>query len=243
MKRTAIITGAGKGIGRAIGTRLAADGISVALWDRNSDNVRAVASEIRSSGGNALACVGDCSEPEFLADSLGETREAFGPITILINNAGHDRQKEFLNLRGDDVEEMLLHNFKAPLLCTQQVMPDMLASNWGRVINISSISTQNGAPWMVHYAAAKSALVGFTRALAMEFARAGVTANCVSPGMIDTPMLRRVPYDLDVAAERLPINRLGRPDEVAEACAYLASERSGYVTGQTINVNGGQYLG
>lgn len=243
MRKNAIVTGAGKGIGRAIGTRLAADGISVALWDRNSDNVRAVASEIRASGGNALASVGECSDLEFISNSLAETREAFGPITILVNNAGYDRQKEFLNLGIDDVEEMLLHNFKAPLFCAQQVIPDMLAGNWGRVINISSISTQNGAPWMVHYAAAKSALVGFTRALAMEFAREGITVNCVSPGMIDTPMLRRVPYDLEVAAGRLPVNRLGRPDEVAEACAYLVSEKSAYVTGQTINVNGGQYLG
>lgn len=243
MKKTAIVTGAGKGIGRAIGTRLAADGISISLWDRHYDNVQAVASEIRAAGGSAIACVGDCSDSAFIAKSIEETRSMLGSINILVNNAGCDRQKEFLSLTFDDLDQMLLHNFRAPLFSAQQVLPDMLNGNWGRVINISSISTQNGAPWMVHYAAAKSALVGFTRALAMEFARAGITANCVSPGMIDTPMLRRVPYDLEMAAARLPVNRLGRPDEVAEACAYLASEQSGYVTGQTINVNGGQYLG
>jgi 2-hydroxycyclohexanecarboxyl-CoA dehydrogenase len=138
---------------------------------------------------------------------------------------------------------MIAVNLKGPFLCTREVLPDMLKAAWGRIINITSSSTQTGAASMAHYVSSKGGLLGLTKALAMEFAAKGITANMVPPGFIDTPMLRASPVNVDAYAETVPVRRPGKPEDIAGACAYLASEEAGYVTGQTISVNGGRYLG
>lgn len=242
MQRVAIITGGGKGIGRAIGIRFAAQGIHVSLWDRNHESVKATANEILSNGGRAIFSTGDCTDPEFIKSSLEYTNIDLGSVGILVNNAGLDVHRPFLDIDDSEVYEVLRCNIRAPILCIKQCLPSMIENQWGRIINISSISAQNGGARMAHYAASKSAVVGLTKALAVEFAKKQITVNCVSPGMIDTPMLQRSPFDIASAVARIPISRLGRPEEVAEACAYLTHDEAAYVTGQTININGGQYF-
>jgi 2-hydroxycyclohexanecarboxyl-CoA dehydrogenase len=238
----AIVTGAGKGIGRAIATRLAQDGIAVAVWDRNDDAAGETADAINGAGGRAVTCIGDSSGRQSIDDLASRTRSLLGPVTILVNNAGRDVFSEFEAISEDELDRMLSANVKGPFFCAQAVIGDMLAAGWGRIINISSSSAQAGAPRISHYAASKAAIVGLTKALAIEYARRGITINSISPSMIDTPMLRRVPFDFMAVANRNPIKRVGRPEEIAAACAYLVSEDAGYVTGQTLNVNGGMYL-
>jgi 2-hydroxycyclohexanecarboxyl-CoA dehydrogenase len=133
-------------------------------------------------------------------------------------------------------------NLKGPFLVTKELVPDMLEAGWGRVINISSSSAQTGAPAMAHYAASKGGVIGLTRALAIEFADKGITVNHVPPGFVDTPLVRQGPIDVDAVARTMPMKRAGRPEDVAYAVAYLASEEAGYVTGQTLSTNGGRYL-
>ena len=138
---------------------------------------------------------------------------------------------------------MIAVNLRGPYLCTREVLPDMLEAGWGRVINITSSSIQTGAAQMAHYVSSKAGLMGLTKSLAMEFSHAGITVNMVPPGFIDTPMLRASPVDVDAFAKTTPMKKPGKPEDIAAACAYLASEEAGYVTGQAISVNGGRYLG
>jgi 2-hydroxycyclohexanecarboxyl-CoA dehydrogenase len=241
--KIAVVTGGGSGIGRAVAQRLARDEASIAVWDLNGMGAAETARMITTAGGKALALTVDAANAVAIKGAATETRAKLGPITILVNNAGITGSIPFLDLPEDGWDRMIAVNLKGPYLCTKEILPDMLAVSWGRIINITSSSIQTGAANMVHYVASKGGLMGMTKALAMEFAAHGITANMVPPGFVDTPMLRASPVDVDAYAASMPMKRPGKPEDIAAACAYLASEDAGYVTGQTISVNGGRYLG
>lgn len=240
--KTAVVTGGGSGIGRAISLRLAADGARVAVWGRTPASTEETIDMIASQGGTAMAYVGDATREDDIAASLARTHAAFGPVSILVNNAGIAPYSPFLDIRPDDFQEVLRANVMGPFLCSQAAIPDMLSGNWGRIVNITSCAAQDGMGIMAHYAASKAGLIGMTRSLAMEFADRGITVNHIPVFFVDTPMLRSAPLDLDAIAAATPMQRAGQVEEVAAACAYLVSEDAAYVTGQGLSLNGGRYL-
>jgi len=240
--KVAVVTGGARGIGRGIGLRLAQDGAAVAVWDVDGAGARAAADAIAQSGGAAIACAADIRSPDSIAAALARTRSELGSVTILVNNAGISGFCALLDLTEEMWDRMMQVNLKGPFLCARAIVPDMLAAGWGRIVNISSSSTQSGARNMSHYVASKSGVAGFTKALAMEFASKGITVNAIAPGFVDTPMLRGSPVNIEAAAAASPMGRPGQPEDIAAACSYLVSEAAGYITGQTISVNGGRYL-
>ncbi|MEU9456172.1 SDR family NAD(P)-dependent oxidoreductase [Streptomyces sp. NPDC048277] len=240
--KVAVVTGGARGIGRAVATVLAARGAAVAVWDLNAEGAEKTVAEIQEAGGTAIAVAGDAADATAVAASAARTREELGPVAILVNNAGITGYVPFTDLGEDAWDRMIGVNLKGPFLVTKELVPDMLAAGWGRIVNISSSSAQTGAPAMAHYAASKGGVIGLTRALAIEYADKGITVNHVPPGFIDTPLVREGPVDIDAVAVTMPMKRAGQPEDVAYAVAYLASEEAGYVTGQTLGTNGGRYL-
>lgn len=240
--KVAVVTGAARGIGESAAVVLASLGASVAVWDLNLEGAEQVAKAIQEEGGKAVAVGGDVSDAAAVADAAAHTRAELGPVSILVNNAGIVAYQNFTEITEDAWDRVIDINLKGQFLVAKELVPDMLDAGWGRIVNISSSSAQTGAPGMVHYAASKGGVIGFTRALAMEFADKGITVNHVAPGFIDTPLVRQGPVDIDAAAAHMPMKRAGLPEDVAYAVAYLASEGAGYVTGQTLSTNGGRYL-
>jgi 2-hydroxycyclohexanecarboxyl-CoA dehydrogenase len=240
--RVAIVTGAGSGIGRACGIRLAKDGADVAVWDINPAGAEETVTMISRSGGRAIACVGDASAEDTIAELLARTHMELGSVTILVNNAAITGLCPFEKITTEAFDRMISVNLRGPFVLTQRIIPDMLAAHWGRIINISSSSAQSGSVGMTHYGASKGGIVGLTKTLAIEFADKGITINHIPPGFVDTPMLRNMPFNIEATAMASPMKRPGKPEDIAAACAYLASEDAGYVTGQTLSVNGGRYL-
>ncbi|CAN5421441.1 3-oxoacyl-ACP reductase FabG [soil metagenome] len=241
--RVAVVTGAGSGIGRAIAIRLAEDTAKVAIWDINAAGAEETARMIADAGGTAIAIDADCSDKAAIMAAADRTRAELGPVAILVNNAGIAPFTPFLDIEDDLFDKVIRINLRGPYLLTKEVLPDMLAAKWGRVINITSSSVQSGSPMQGHYVASKGGLMGMTKALALEFAASGITVNMVPPGFIDTPMMRAAPIDHEAFAKTLPMKRIGQPEDIAAACAYLASEEASYITGQTISTNGGRYMG
>lgn len=241
--KTTIITGGAQGIGLAISQRFARDGAKVAIWDIDEAAAQRTADELVAAGGKAIACRVDIADRAQVDAAIATVREAFGPISILVNNAGISNIVPFLDMTEEQWDRMITINLKGVFHCTQAVIPDMLAAGWGRVVNVSSSSTQSGAPYMSHYVASKGGVIGMTKALALEFADKGITFNNVPPGFIDTPLLRATLNDAAIEAqiEGSPMKRIGRPEDIAAACAFLASEDAGYITGHTLSVNGGRY--
>ena len=240
--KVAVVTGGARGIGRGIATVLAAKGAAVAVWDLNTEGAEETAAMIVKEGGTAIAVGGDAADAAAVAASAARTRTDLGPVTILVNNAGTTAYEPFTSISEASWDRMIAINLKGPFLVTQELVPDMLAAGWGRIVNISSSSAQTGAPSMAHYASSKGGVIGLTRALAVEYIAQGITVNHVPPGFIDTPLVRQGPVDVDAVAAMMPMKRAGQPEDVAYAVAYLASEEAGYVTGQTFSVNGGRYL-
>jgi len=246
--KTAIVTGAASGIGLATSRRFAKEGAAVVIWDINEDGAQAAAAELVKEGHRALACRVDVSKRAQIDAAVEAVHAKFGPVQILVNNAGITDFTPFLEITEELWDRVMGINLRSMLTCTQAVLPDMLAAKWGRIINVSSSSAQTGSPRMTHYAASKGGVIGFTKALAMELAATGVTVNNVPPGFIDTPMLRSVEKpgqlatSVDAIAAVSPMKRAGRPEDIAAACAFLASEDAGYITGHTLSVNGGRYL-
>jgi 2-hydroxycyclohexanecarboxyl-CoA dehydrogenase len=241
--RVAVATGAGSGIGRAIAIRLAEDTAKVAIWDINLEGAEETAKMIRDAGGTAIAINVDCSDKAAIKAAADKTRTELGPVAVLVNNAGIAPFTPFLEIEDDLFDKTIRINLRGPYLMTKEVLPDMLEAGWGRVINITSSSVQSGSFAQGHYVSSKGGLMGMTKALALEFAASGVTFNMVPPGFIDTPMLRSAPIDADAFAQTLPMKRIGKPEDIAAAVAYLASEEASYITGQTISTNGGRYMG
>ncbi|WP_369188266.1 SDR family NAD(P)-dependent oxidoreductase [Streptomyces sp. R08] len=231
--RTALVTGGGSGIGLAIAQRLEADGLQVATLDLNPSD----------RGFSRKADVCDRAQVD---EALTEIREQLGPVTVLVNAAGMEGYKRFANLTFEAWQRVIDVNLHGVFHCVQAVLPDMVEAGWGRIVNISSSSAQSGQPFMTHYVASKSAVNGLTKALALELGPQGITVNAVPPGFIDTPMLRRseerrlLGGTVDEHIQHTPVRRVGRPEDIAAACAFLASEEAGYITGQILGVNGGR---
>lgn len=242
--RIAVVTGAGSGIGRAIALRLAEDTAKVAIWDINLAGAEETAQMIREQGGTALAQAVDCSDAAAIATAAETVRGDLGRVAILVNNAGIGPFSPFVKTGIDLFDQVIRINLRGPWLVTQEFLPDMLDDGWGRVINITSSSVQSGSPAQSAYVSSKGGLMGMTKALALEYAASGVTFNMIPPGAIDTPMMRKeVPIDMEKYAKMLPMKRLGVPEDIAGAAAYLAAEEASYITGQTISANGGRYMG
>ena len=243
--RTALVTGAAGGMGEATARRLAREGRRVALVDIDAAGAERVAAEIRRDGGEALAAVADISERAAIDSALQEIRGALGPVTILVNNAAVENFCPFAEIDEGNWDRVMAVNLKGVFLLTQAVLPDMIAAGWGRIVNISAYGAQLGATEMAHYTASKGGVIAMTRSLGVELGRHGITVNSVSPGFIDTPMARRAIEGgkFSVTAEQIvagyPIPRLGRPEEIAAACCFLASEDASYITSQVLGVNGG----
>lgn len=240
--RTAVVTGGGSGIGRACAQQLARDGAAVAVWDLDAAAAAETVRRIEAGGGRARAYVGDASDRGRIEELLGRIRAELGPVLILVNNAGITGFRPFLEITPDELERMYRINLMGPFQLTQAAIPDMLAAGWGRVINISSSSAQTGANGMSHYSSSKGGIVALTKSLAQEFAARGITVNNIPPGFIDTPMTRSSPIDVDAVAAASPMKRPGQPEDIAAACAFLASEAAAYITGQTLGVNGGRVI-
>jgi 2-hydroxycyclohexanecarboxyl-CoA dehydrogenase len=247
MGKNAIVTGAASGIGLATAQRFAREGANVALWDVNEEGAKRAAAELVRAGTKAMASRVDVSNRVQINAAVERIHKEWGPVQILVNNAGITDFRPFLEITEEGWDRVMSINLKSMLVCTQAVLPDMIAAHWGRVINISSSSAQTGAARMTHYAASKGGVIAFTKSLAMECATLGITVNNVPPGFVDTPMLRQAAKDgglaggVEATAAHSPMQRPGRPEDIAAACAFLASEDAGYITGHTLSVNGGRY--
>jgi acetoacetyl-CoA reductase len=239
MSRVAIVTGGTRGIGRAISEALEADGFTVvANYAGNEEKARAFTAETGIAAykwdvGDHQACVDGCSR---VANEVG-------PIDVLVNNAGITRDATLLKMSFDDWDAVMRINLGGCFNMAKGCFPGMKERGWGRIVNIGSINGQAGQYGQVNYAAAKSGIHGFTKALAQEGARFGITVNAIAPGYIDTDMVAAVPENvLEKIVARIPVGRLGRAEEIARGVAFLCSDNAGFVTGSTMSINGGQHM-
>lgn len=240
--RTAVVTGGGRGIGRACSLHLARQGSRVAVWDIDGDGAAETVELIRLEGHEAFAYQGDASLRSGIDHGLAAIRADLGPIHILVNNAAVADFRPFLEVTDEILDRICRTNLMGPFILTREVMPDMVQAGWGRIISMSSASAQQGTKALAHYGAAKGGIMAMTRTLAMEFAEFGITVNNISPSFIRTSMAVSTGYDIDAAIAATPMKRAGTPDDIAVTCAFLASDVAGYITGQTVGVNGGLVL-
>lgn len=238
--RRAAVTGAASGIGRGIAIRFAAAGARVAILDRDLAAAEAVAAEIGDAA-RALAC--DVADEASVAAAFAAIEAEFGGVDILVNNAGVLRDTPFAEMTVGEWDRVMGINLRGTFLCAHQVVPGMKARGWGRIINIGSQLALKGAAELTHYVASKAGVIGFTKALAHELARDGITVNAICPGIVETPMSAGVPPDVKaMVAAKLPIGRFGRVDEVTGAALLLASDEGSYFIGATLNMNGGDVM-
>jgi 2-hydroxycyclohexanecarboxyl-CoA dehydrogenase len=244
--RNALVTGGASGIGRAIARMLARDGADVAVLDLRAEPAAAVADELTRLGRRALAVPADVADAASVVAAVAQARAALGPIQILVNCAGICDFVPFNDLDEASWERTIGVNLTGTYRVTRAVIGDMTAAGWGRIVSIASAAALNGGgPGLAHYAAAKAGVIGFTKSLAQEFGPLGVTVNAIAPGLIDTPLIRAAgaPVSLyDQVVARLPMRRIGQPEDIAAACAYLVSAEAGFCTGQVLSPNGGGNL-
>lgn len=249
--RSALVTGAAAGIGKAIALRLARAGMAVGVLDLSEAGAARVADLIVAEGGKAVAVAGDIGERRSIELAIAKVRETLGPITVLVNNAGISDYVPFLDMTDDKWDRMMAVNLRGTYIVTQVALPDMIDAGWGRIVNISSSSAQSGARMMSHYSASKGGVIALTKTLAVEFGDRGVTCNTIAPRFVMNTVKAEADFseegffpqdarDAMIAAGA--IKRQGEPEDIASACAWLVSEDAGYVTGQTIGVNGGRYI-
>ena len=242
-KQVALITGAARGIGKAIAERLAKDGMNVAICDLLEDAMRETKSELEALGSDTLTFNCDVTDSVKVAAMVTAIEGHYGRLDVLVNNAGITIDKLLMRMSDDDWGKVLAVNLTSVFNCTRSVIRGMISRRRGRIINISSVIGLMGNAGQANYAASKAGIIGFSKSVAREVAARGVTVNVVAPGYIDTPMTRGLP---DKAKQQLfdmiPMRRLGTADDVANAVAYLASDDAGYMTGQIVNVNGGIYM-
>lgn len=242
--RTALVTGASQGIGRAIAVALAAAGATVALAARNEAKLGEVKAEIEAAGGDAEVFALDISSEDAIKATVKETVGKLGPVHILVNNAGVTRDGLVLRMKSADWDDVLNTNLKGAFLLTQALLQPMMKARWGRVINITSVVGEAGQAGQVNYAASKAGLIGMTKAMAREFASRGITVNAVAPGYIETDMTGVLNDDQKQAMlGAVPLARPGTVQDIASAVRFLASDDAAYITGHTLDVNGGMYMG
>ncbi len=240
-RRCAIVTGAGRGIGRAVAARLAADGFDVVVNCAHSeDAARETASVCEAYGVRALVVRADVSDQDGAKKLFDETIAAFGRVDVLVNNAGITRDGLLLRMKPEDFDAVIATNLRGSFLCMKQAARYMLRAKYGRIINMSSVVGLRGNAGQVNYAASKAGVIGMTKSAAKELAAKQITVNAVAPGMIETDMTRAMPENAHEAMKSgIPAGRIGRPEDVADAVAFFASEQASYITGQVLAVDGG----
>jgi 2-hydroxycyclohexanecarboxyl-CoA dehydrogenase len=247
MQRVALVTGAAAGIGRACCVRLAKEGHAVGVLDLDEARCADTVKEITAAGGKAIALGADITNRAQVQAALAKLRGALGPVTVLVNNAGMSEFISFEELTDELWDRMFAVNVRGAFIVTQEVISDMKAAKWGRIVNISSSSAQTGTRVQVHYSASKGAIVSMTRSLAEALGPHGITVNNVPPGSVMGTIMSeanrdRFPIPIEQLTANMPVRRLGVPEDIANACAWLVKDETGYVTGQTIGVNGGRVV-
>ncbi len=241
--KVAIITGASRGIGRAIALALASEGARIVASARNAETLNNLVDEIKAQGGEAVAVVGDValsSDAEHLIDTA---MQAFGTVDILVNNAGITRDGLIARMKDEDWDAVLDTNLKGAFYCTRAAVKVMSKQKSGRVINISSVVGEMGNAGQANYAASKAGLLGLTKSVAREMARRNITVNAITPGFITTDMTDELPDKIkEQLTSQIPLGTLGRVEDIAYAVSFLASDRAAYITGQVLGVNGGMYM-
>jgi 2-hydroxycyclohexanecarboxyl-CoA dehydrogenase len=243
MSRVAVVTGGASGIGLGAAPALAADGHRVALLDLNGAAAKTAAAELKEAVGIEV----DVADRGSVDAAFARVRAELGPVEILVTSAGVESFDALADITAAKWDRILAVNLTGTFNCVQCAVPDMLDAGWGRIVTISSSSAQSGAPNMTHYAASKGGVIALTKALAVELARRGITANTIAPSLVDTPMARAAEAagdfpGVDVVGPMVPLGRAGTPADIAAACAFLCSDRGSYITGQLLGVNGGMYI-
>jgi 3-oxoacyl-[acyl-carrier protein] reductase len=241
--RTAFVTGASRGIGRAVALRLAKTGAKIVVASNEPENNDLVTGEIRAAGGEAFPVFLNLTSPESIKEAVGMALKEAGRIDILVNNAGVTKDGLAMRMKKEDWDFVLSINLTGAFLALQLVLPGMLKERWGRIINMASVVGQSGNPGQANYVASKAGIIGLTKTLAQELGSRNITVNAVAPGFIETDMTAKLPQEV---RERMlaatALKRGGTPDDVAAAVAFLASDEAAYITGHVINVNGGMYM-
>ncbi len=241
--RVALITGGGRGIGRAIALKLAAKGADIVIADLTPDAAGQTAKEIELLGRRVLALKVDVGCADDTQKMVEDAVDAFGGLHILVNNAGITRDRLLLRMSEEEWDSVLTVNLKGAFNCTRAAVRHMSRERYGRIVNIASIVGLTGNPGQANYSASKAGLIGFTKTVAREFAARGITCNAVAPGFIDTAMTQAMPERArNALTSQIPMARLGTPEDVAEGVAFLASDAASYITGHVLSINGGMFM-
>lgn len=241
--KVALVTGAAQGIGKAVSLLLARNGADIIVSDVNLEKAEETAKEVQTLGRKALAIKADVAKLEDVEKMVEATLAQFGHVDILVNNAGIARDKLILRMTEEDWDAVLNINLKGTFNCTKAVVRHMSKQRSGKIVNIASVVGEMGNAGQGNYAASKAGVIGFTKTIAREFAQRGINVNAIAPGYIETPMTDALPDKAKEELKRLiPMDRLGKPEDVAEAVLFLVSESANYITGQVLNVNGGIYM-
>ncbi len=243
LPRVALVTGATRGIGRAIARELAGRQHTVIGTATTSDGAASIAAYLKEAGNAGDGVRLDVTDAAAVDAVIADIQKRFGDVSILVNNAGITRDNLLLRMKDDDWDAIMDTNLKSAYRLSKAVLRGMMKSRYGRIVNIGSVVGVSGNAGQTNYAAAKAALIGLTKSLAQEVGSREITVNCVAPGFIDTDMTRSLPdAQRQKLVERIPLGRLGAPDDVAHAVAFLASPEAGYITGATLHINGGMYM-
>ncbi|MGP8246042.1 MAG: 3-oxoacyl-[acyl-carrier-protein] reductase [Bryobacteraceae bacterium] len=241
--RVAFVTGASRGIGRAIALTLCRSGFDIVVASPEIENNEAVAEEIRACSGQAMTLNFDVTSAESVEEGFAKALKDKTRVDVLVNNAGITRDALAVRMKPADWDLVLKINLYGAFLCSQKALPSMMRNRWGRIINIASVVGQAGAPGQANYAASKAGLIGLTKALAQEMGSRGITVNAVAPGYVDTDMTKVLPDELkQKMLAMVPLGRMGTTEDIAAAVKFLASEGASYITGHVLAVNGGMYM-